>query len=73
MKLYGFWRSTATWRVRIAFAHKGLEYVPQLRFALRFQVDLAPVPTLRAIDAACAALPAFVRAHADNQPDAGTV
>jgi maleylpyruvate isomerase len=30
MKLYGFWRSSATWRVRIALAHKGLdyEYVP---------------------------------------------
>lgn len=26
MILYGFWRSTATWRVRIALAHKGLEY-----------------------------------------------
>jgi maleylpyruvate isomerase len=30
LKLYGFWRSSATWRVRIALAHKGLayEYVP---------------------------------------------
>jgi maleylpyruvate isomerase len=30
MRLYGFWRSTATWRVRIALAYKGLpyEYVP---------------------------------------------
>jgi maleylpyruvate isomerase len=30
VKLYGFWRSTATWRVRIALAHKGLpfEYEP---------------------------------------------
>jgi maleylpyruvate isomerase len=26
MKLYGFWRSTATWRVRIALAYKGIEY-----------------------------------------------
>jgi maleylpyruvate isomerase len=26
MILYGFWRSSATWRVRIALAHKGLEY-----------------------------------------------
>src|SRR5690606_16369759 len=26
MKLRGFWRSTATWRVRIALAHKGLCY-----------------------------------------------
>lgn len=30
MKLHGFWRSSATWRVRIALAHKGIayEYVP---------------------------------------------
>lgn len=30
MRLFGFWRSTATWRVRIALAHKGVsyEYVP---------------------------------------------
>lgn len=26
MKLYGFWRSTATWRVRIALAHHALAY-----------------------------------------------
>lgn len=26
MKLHGFWRSTATWRVRIALAYKGLRY-----------------------------------------------
>lgn len=26
MKLHGFWRSTATWRVRIALAYKGLTY-----------------------------------------------
>jgi maleylpyruvate isomerase len=30
MRLYGFWRSTATWRVRIALQHKSIsyEYVP---------------------------------------------
>jgi maleylpyruvate isomerase len=26
MRLYGFWRSSATWRVRIALAHKNLPY-----------------------------------------------
>ncbi len=26
MKLYGYWRSTSTWRVRIALAHKGVAY-----------------------------------------------
>lgn len=30
MKLYNYWRSSASWRVRIALAHKGIhyEYVP---------------------------------------------
>src|SRR4051812_45376310 len=30
MRLYGFWRSTATWRVRIGLHHKGIafDYTP---------------------------------------------
>jgi maleylpyruvate isomerase len=44
--------------------------VPQLFHAQRFGVDLAPYPTLRAIDAACQALPAFKDAHPSVQPDA---
>jgi maleylpyruvate isomerase len=44
--------------------------VPQLFSAQRFGVDLAPYPTLRAIDAACQALPAFRQAHPSVQPDA---
>jgi maleylpyruvate isomerase len=44
--------------------------VPQLFNAQRFGVDLAPYPTLRRIDAACQALPAFARAHPALQPDA---
>jgi maleylpyruvate isomerase len=44
--------------------------VPQLHSAARFGVDLAPYPTLRRIDEACAALPAFQAAHPDRQPDA---
>ena len=44
--------------------------VPQLFHAQRFGVDLAPYPTLRAIDAACQALPAFRDAHPSVQPDA---
>jgi maleylpyruvate isomerase len=55
-----------------ALSFADLCLVPQLHFARRVDVDLAPYPTLRAIDAACAPLPAFVRAHADNQPDAGS-
>ncbi len=44
--------------------------VPQLYQARRFGVDLMPFETLRRVEAACAALPAFQRAHADRQPDA---
>lgn len=44
--------------------------VPQLYGARRFGVDLAPYPRLCAIEAACAALPAFAAAHPDRQPDA---
>jgi maleylpyruvate isomerase len=43
--------------------------VPQLYAARRFNVDLAPFPTLTRVDAACAALSAFRSAHADAQPD----
>lgn len=44
--------------------------VPQLYFASRRAgLDLAPFPTLRRVDAACAELPAFQKAHARNQPD----
>ncbi|MGL6071476.1 maleylacetoacetate isomerase [Craterilacuibacter sp.] len=44
--------------------------VPQLYNARRFGLDLAPYPTLVAIDAACAALPAFIAAHPQQQRDA---
>lgn len=44
--------------------------VPQLFNAQRFGIDLAPYPTLRAIDAECQQLPAFERAHPTRQPDA---
>lgn len=44
--------------------------VPQMVNAVRFGVDLAPFPTLRAIDAACNQLGAFRRAHPSAQPDA---
>jgi maleylpyruvate isomerase len=43
--------------------------VPQLFNAQRFNVDMAPYPTLMAIDRACQALPAFADAHPDRQPD----
>ncbi len=44
--------------------------VPQLYNARRYAVDVAPYPTLRRVEEACAALPAFQAAHPDRQPDA---
>jgi len=44
--------------------------VPQVFNAQRFEVDTAPYPTIMRINAACAALPAFQRAHPSQQPDA---
>jgi maleylpyruvate isomerase len=44
--------------------------VPQLGNARRYGVDVAPHPTLRRIDEACAALAPFQAAHPDRQPDA---
>ncbi|HEY0333200.1 MAG TPA: maleylacetoacetate isomerase [Stenotrophomonas sp.] len=44
--------------------------VAQLYNAHRFEVDLAPYPTVRRIEQACLDLPAFDRARPENQPDA---
>jgi maleylpyruvate isomerase len=44
--------------------------VPQLYNARRFDVDLAPCPTLRRIEEACAALAPFQAAAPERQPDA---
>jgi maleylpyruvate isomerase len=44
--------------------------VPQLYNARRFGVDLAPLPRLAAIEAACLALPAFAETAPERQPDA---
>lgn len=44
--------------------------VPQVYNARRYQVDLAPWPTIRRVDAACNALPAFEAARPERQPDA---
>jgi maleylpyruvate isomerase len=44
--------------------------VPQLYGARRFGVDLAPFPTLRRVEEACLALPAFQGAQPERQPDA---
>ena len=44
--------------------------VPQVFNARRFELDLAPFPTLARIAAHCEALPAFIAAHPAQQPDA---
>lgn len=44
--------------------------VPQLYSAERFGVDLSPYPALVAAGAVARALPAFIAAHPDRQPDA---
>ncbi len=44
--------------------------VPQIYSARRFEVDLAPFPRLRAIEARAGEHPAFTTAHPDKQPDA---
>ena len=44
--------------------------IPQLYNARRFDFPLEALPHMRAIEAACLALPAFAAAHPDNQPDA---
>lgn len=43
--------------------------IPQIYSAQRFEVDLAPYPTLLAVAERAAEHPAFVAAHPDRQPD----
>ncbi len=44
--------------------------VPQLYNAERFGLDLSPYPAVRAVQAACMALPAFAQTHPSQVPDA---
>ncbi len=44
--------------------------IPQLYNARRFGCDLSGLPRVLAVESRCAALPAFVAAHPDQQPDA---
>ena len=46
--------------------------VPQVYNARRFGVDMDRFPKLKAIDAACNVLPAFIEAAPENQADAAT-
>lgn len=53
-----------------ALSMADLHLVTQLLGARRFGVDVERFPRLLAIEARCAALPAFQAAHPDRQPDA---
>ena len=44
--------------------------VPQVANARRYACDLEPYPTIRRVEAECAALPAFDAARPERQPDA---
>ncbi len=44
--------------------------VPQVANAVRREIDLRPYPTIKRIDEACRAIPAFERARPENQPGA---
>jgi maleylpyruvate isomerase len=44
--------------------------IPQLYSARRFDLPLAPFPTLLRVETACNSLPPFAAAHPDRQPDA---
>ncbi len=46
--------------------------VPQLYNARRFEIDVTAFPTLARVDGVLQGHPAFVAAHPDQQPDAGT-
>jgi maleylacetoacetate isomerase len=43
--------------------------IPQLYNARRFGFEVEAMPWMHRIESACLELPAFVRAHPDNQPD----
>ena len=43
--------------------------VPQVYNAVRFKMDMDKYPILKKINENCLSLPAFIKAHPDNQPD----
>ena len=61
--------TATTFLVGDAVSFADVYLVPQLYAARRFSVDVGDFPTLLRAEAACAALPAFVAAHADHHPD----
>jgi maleylacetoacetate isomerase len=44
--------------------------LPQVYNAVRFELDMAPYPTIRSIVDYCSAIEAVAAAHPDRQPDA---
>lgn len=78
MKLYTFFRSSASYRVRIALTLKRLDYEHAGRSLSRaaalqraaFGCDLSAFPAMIRVDAECRALAAFAKAAPENQPDA---
>lgn len=62
--------TAGTFSIGDAVSLPDLFLVPELYFARRCSIPLDPYPTLVRIDAACAEIPAFARAHAEKQPDA---
>ena len=77
--LHGYWRSLATFRVRIALNLKGVDYeekIVAMRLASHvagarlFQCNLSGAPRLTAIVDGRMKLDAFARAHPWAQPGA---
>jgi maleylpyruvate isomerase len=62
-------RSAGTFSVGDELSVADLCLVPEMYFARRFGIDLSRYATLSRVDATCAALPAFQKAHAEAQPD----
>ncbi|MSQ63227.1 MAG: hypothetical protein EXR33_05250 [Betaproteobacteria bacterium] len=79
MKLYGFWRSLATYRVRAALGLKGIaaeevsiDILKGKQFTDEYKAlnPQSVVPTALRIYGECMKLPAFERAHPSRQPEA---